>query len=86
MIYTDGIHMISSTSLEELHQFATNQLGLPHRWFHPSPNHPHYDLLTKESLQAAIENGAKRVRPREIVQIIRANPNLHLKTPFNQEG
>ncbi|MDX2062209.1 MAG: DUF4031 domain-containing protein [Bacteroidia bacterium] len=37
-------HLISDTSLEELHAFA-QALGLPPKAFHNKPNRPHYDLL-----------------------------------------
>lgn len=76
MIYTDGTHMISSESLAELHEFALHTLGLPQRWFHASPRHPHYDLLTDESRELAFTSGAQRIRPREIIRIIRDNPHL----------
>lgn len=78
MIYTDGIHMISSESLEELHHFARQTLGLPARWFHPSPRHPHYDLLTDDARERALDLGVQQVRSREIVRIVRSNPHLTL--------
>ncbi|KPV44920.1 DUF4031 domain-containing protein [Alicyclobacillus ferrooxydans] len=78
MIYTDGIHMISSVSLEELHTFARDKLKLPARWFHPSPRHPHYDLLTPDSLQRALAEGAVKTTSKAIVRVIQGNPNLTL--------
>lgn len=78
MIYTDGIHMISSYSLEELHHFAREVLKLHPRWFHPSPRHPHYDLLTPESVERALAAGAIRTSSKQLVRIIRANPKLTL--------
>lgn len=76
MIYTDGIHMISSVSLAELHDFAQNTLDLPVRWFHPSPRHPHYDLLTPESAVRALGAGAVKTSSKHIVRIIQDNPHL----------
>jgi hypothetical protein len=76
VIYTDGIHMIASVSIAELHDFARNTLNLPRRWFHPSPRHPHYDLLTPESLTRALEAGAVKTSSKQIVRIIHANPHL----------
>lgn len=54
-------HLISDTSLEELHQFAS-ELGLPERAF----GGDHYDI--PEDIHAlAIERGATPVTSREIV-------------------
>ncbi|MCL6487370.1 MAG: DUF4031 domain-containing protein [Alicyclobacillus mali] len=75
MIYTDGIHMVSTDSLDDLHAFAA-RIGLPPRWFHPAPRHPHYDLLTDDALAKALAAGARRVRPRDIIHVIRTNPAL----------
>ncbi|MCL6515509.1 DUF4031 domain-containing protein [Alicyclobacillus sp.] len=70
MIYTDGIHLISSESLEELHAFA-DRIGLPRRWLHNNPRHPHYDLLTAEAREAAVRAGAHWRTSRELVEILR---------------
>lgn len=70
MIFTDGIHLIASESLEELHAFAQT-IGLPPRWFHNSRRHPHYDLLTPESRERAFAAGAAQKRSRDLVQILR---------------
>ena len=46
MIYTDGIHLISDESLEELHQFAQS-IGIKRCWYHSSSKHKHYDIPKK---------------------------------------
>lgn len=75
MIYTDGIHLISSESLAELHVFAL-KIGLKRQWLHYSPRFPHYDLLTDTARARAIEAGAIQARSRELVRILRAAPYL----------
>lgn len=54
-------HLISDTSLDELHQFAAH-LGLPERAF----GGDHYDIPADIRLKA-IELGARPVSSREIV-------------------
>ncbi|MCL6513906.1 MAG: DUF4031 domain-containing protein [Alicyclobacillus sp.] len=75
MIYTDGIHLISSDSLEELHAFA-RRIGLPARWLHASPRHPHYDLLQPWALDRALAAGARYASSRELVCVLRRAPYL----------
>ena len=59
-------HLVSDTSLDELHVFALN-LDMPREAFQGD----HYDL--HEDLRAlAIENGAEQVSSRELVQRLRA--------------
>lgn len=73
MIFTDGVHMISDTSVEELHEFA-KVMELNRCWFH-NPREgrprPHYDLIRKGALGAAIEKGAAGVSPLDLVRILR---------------
>ncbi len=57
-------HMVSDTSLEELHLFAEG-LGLRREWFQMK-SVPHYDL-TGEVYELALERGAILVSSREIV-------------------
>lgn len=69
-IYTDGIHMVSNESLNELHAFA-EKIGLKRHWFEGlRKGHPHYDLM-KSKKQLAIDNGAIVVNSKEIVKICR---------------
>lgn len=59
-------HLVSDTSLEELHEFAA-QLGLPDRAFHRD----HYDL-PDAWWDRAVAAGAEPVESREIVRRLRA--------------
>ncbi|MCF8568459.1 DUF4031 domain-containing protein [Alicyclobacillus tolerans] len=80
LIYTDGIHLISSESLEELHDFALNKVGLKRQWLHNSPRHPHYDLMTEASREKALQAGAIQKTSKELVLILRQCPYLaHLR-------
>lgn len=63
MILTDGVHLVSSKSLAELHKFA-GLIGLKRCWFH-SGNH--YDL-PKKLVSVAFQAGAQVVSTREIVK------------------
>ena len=83
-IYTDGVHLVSDSSLAELHAFA-QRMGLKREWFQDkSPGtpgyHPHYDLTTKRAALRAEANGAQAVSPREVVKAMwrfrEANPTL----------
>ena len=59
-------HVVSDTSLDELHAFA-RRLGVPGRAFHRD----HYDLPS--DLHAhAIELGARLVRSRDLILALRA--------------
>jgi len=78
MIYTDGTHIISDASLEELHVFA-RKIGLKRQWFQ-NHRHPHYDTTTKRKSRLAVENGAVVCSTRELVSIIRLKSVLY-KTP-----
>lgn len=49
MIYTDGIHIISDTSINELHNFA-KLMKFKKSWFQNNKKHPHYDLTTKKHI------------------------------------
>jgi len=59
-------HLVSDTSLDELHAFAAS-LGVPRRAFQGD----HYDI-PERLLSAAIEAGAELVDPRVIVRRLRA--------------
>ena len=68
MILTDRAgHLVSDTSLEELHMFAA-RIGLRRSWFQGLRNkHPHYDLTTDRKKRRAIEEGAVVVSSKELV-------------------
>jgi len=70
MIYTDGVHLITTGSIAELHSFA-KKLGLKREWFQ---NHriPHYDLTTVRARDRAVVLGARRVKnTRELVRLLK---------------
>lgn len=73
MMYTDGIHLISDTGMQELYEFG-EKLGFKREWVHHTPGRPHFDLMTEEVLRKAIQAGAKRVGRREFVSALRRNP------------
>ena len=58
-------HLVSDSSLEELHEFA-RELGLRREWFQMK-SIPHYDL-TGEVYELALKRGAVLVSSREIVR------------------
>jgi hypothetical protein len=66
MIYTDGIHLISDTSLQELHSFA-QKAGIPETGFRPHLKHPHYRLEQRSEIRAAVVGGAETVPTRFLV-------------------
>ncbi len=79
MLYYDQIgHLISDTSLEELHSFA-RMVGLKRVWFQKEgTRQAHYDLTTERMKKKARALGAVRISPKELVKIL-------LKAPYNTE-
>ena len=69
MIYIDSVHLISDESYEELHSFA-KKIGLKRRWFQPHKRHPHYDILSDNRIEKAIEFGAKKISSKKMVRIL----------------
>lgn len=67
MILTDGTHLMSDASVEELHEFAQS-IGLRRNWFQDHLLHPHYDLTTQRMANKAVLCGATRVDPKELVR------------------
>lgn len=55
-------HLVSDTSLDELHAFARSA-GLPERGF----DHDHYDVPA-DRIDALVAMGAERVSPKELVR------------------
>ena len=55
-------HLVSDTSLQELHDFAA-AAGIPRRGF----DHDHYDVPA-ERIDALVAMGATRVSPKELVR------------------
>lgn len=64
MIVTDGTHVVSTESLDELHEWAKdNNIGK--HWFHGiRKGHPHYDIPKRSWIRFYI----RHVRPRELLQ------------------
>jgi len=78
-IFTDGVHLISDESLEELHAFA-GRMGLRRCWFQGGKHqrHPHYDLTTPRAVSRAISKGAKKITVLELVMASLARQGLTL--------
>ena len=72
-------HLVSDTSLEELHDFAAS-IGVPRRAFQGD----HYDI-PEYLLDAAIDAGAELVDPRVIVRRLRAAGLRRRPTPQVRE-
>ncbi len=58
-------HHLAADTLDELHLLA-ERAHIHRRWFHSHPEHPHYDVNSLQR-QWAIECGAIRARPREVL-------------------
>jgi len=67
MVITDGVHLVSTESEAELHEFA-QRLGFKREWYQGHPQNPHYDLTTTASVVRAIKAGAQKVRPLELLR------------------
>ncbi|MCK5548582.1 MAG: DUF4031 domain-containing protein [Thermoplasmata archaeon] len=65
MIYTDGVHVVSDSSLDELHQWARDQ-GIGKHFFHRG-RWPHYDIPARRREE---DFPAKYVKTRAIVAIL----------------
>ncbi len=68
MIITDGRHLVSTISEDELHTFA-ECLGFKKSWYQKDNKHPHYDLTTKATRQRAINAGAKLTSSKALVEL-----------------
>lgn len=71
MIFTDGVHLISDTSLEELHAYAAS-VGIKRCWYHSSSTWPHYDIPKRRRATFAAENNVPLISPEEIVNKLKA--------------
>lgn len=77
MIYIDdprptqrnSSHLLSDSSLEELHEFA-EKLEIKREWFHPKSS-PHYDLFGIAKWRKAISLGATKADAKKVVEIIK---------------
>lgn len=67
----NGWSHLAATDLDELHDFA-QRLGLWRSWFQNKPNRPHYDVR-EEHYHHAVLLGAKPVKRRELVELLKQN-------------
>jgi len=71
MILTDGVHLVSDDSEDELHRFA-RKIGLTRRRFHGKrKGHAHYDLAGEWTKAKALGAGAQVVSTRRIAEVAR---------------
>ena len=70
MIYSDGIHLISNESLEELHSFC-EEIEIKPCWFHTGSSFPHYDIPKRRRETIFEDPRIQRVTPREIVALLK---------------
>lgn len=76
MILTDGVHLISDKSIDELHTFAQG-MGLKRHWFHNrrGRKRPHYDLRKDVERDVAVKLGAIPISPTDLMIVLReVNP------------
>jgi len=64
MILTDGTHLVSDESRQELHRFA-RYIGLQRDWFQ-NKEIPHYEFKSRRMRNRALRAGAKFVTPVEL--------------------
>lgn len=69
-IFTDGVHLVSDTSVDELHEFAQG-IGLKREWFQDKLREPHYDMTVRWRAKRAEDHGAIVVSTREIIMALR---------------
>lgn len=70
MIFSDGVHLISSESIDELHKYC-NKINIKKCWFHNSKNKPHYDIPKLKRLNFFKNNPEVIIiSSREIVKIL----------------
>ena len=74
MIYTDNVHLISDTSLDELHKFASS-VNIKRCWYHSSSKWKHYDIPKRMRKDFARDHGVRLVTSREIVTILKRGPS-----------
>lgn len=72
-IYTDGVHVASNVSIDELHEFVTSKLNFKREWFQNHPRHPHYDIIAKRNKVKALKSGAILVSSKELMRIMWAS-------------
>lgn len=71
MIYSDGIHIISDVSRQELDDFC-QKIGIKKCWFHPSKRFPHYDIPMKMKDSFFQRSKLPLTSSRDLVRILKA--------------
>lgn len=71
MIFTDGIHLISDTSLDELHAYAKS-VGIKRCWYHSKSAWPHYDIPKRKREGFAQAHNIPLITSKEIVEKLTA--------------
>jgi hypothetical protein len=67
VIITDGHHLVSTVSDDELHGFAVLKLHLKKCYYQDKrTTHPHYDLTTARAVCRAIKLGAALVSSKDL--------------------
>jgi len=69
-IFTDGVHLVSDTSIEELHEFA-QRIGLKREWFQDRSRYPHYDMTVRWRAKRVEDHGAILVSTKDIIMALR---------------
>jgi len=70
VILTDGIHLVSDESKQELYDFA-KRMGLKECWFHRKGYLSHYDLTSESKVKKAISMGAVFVKGKDLIIALR---------------
>jgi hypothetical protein len=71
MIYSDGVHLISDVSVDDLHFFCRT-IGIKRCWFHSGSRFSHYDIPQKFRADFFEKNPiVQKVTSRQIVEILK---------------
>ena len=69
MIYSDGIHVVSDISLQDLHE-QMKLIGIKRCWYHSSSRHKHYDVPKRKRETFFQDNpGIQQVSIQRIVEL-----------------
>jgi len=71
VIYSDGVHLISDVSVDDLHVYC-KRIGIKRCWFHSGSRFSHYDIpkrMQPDFFERFPE--VTKVTAREIVEILR---------------
>lgn len=75
MVYTDGIHIISDSGVQELHWFA-ERVGIGRWWFEKDKSY--YGLPKELTTNDLIIKGAKYATTRHIQRILKIKPDANM--------